>query len=118
MQTNDIDLTILMKKIQTGRIQLPDFQRNWGWNDENIRYLIASVLSEYPIGALMFLSCGKKDDIQFQYRIITGAPQTSESPEELVLDGQQRLTALYCAMYSDEPVKTKNSNYPCCNHRQ
>lgn len=97
-----------MKNIQNGGIQLPEFQRDWVWNDEKIRFLIASVLSDYPIGALMFLACGKKDAIPFQYRIISGAPQISESPEELVLDGQQRLTAIYCAMYSDKPVKTKN----------
>ena len=108
MQTNDVGLIDLIKKIRAGEIQLPDFQRDWVWNEKKIRFLISSVLSEYPIGALMFLAYNKNKCL-FAYRPIEGAPYIKEEPEELVLDGQQRLTALYCSMYSDKPVKIKKA---------
>jgi Protein of unknown function DUF262 len=46
-------LAELLKQIETGKLQLPDFQRGWVWNDENIRSLLATIASEFPIGAVM-----------------------------------------------------------------
>jgi len=33
MQTNDRQITDLMKTIHSGGTQLPDFQRGWVWDD-------------------------------------------------------------------------------------
>jgi len=43
----------LLKFMEEGSIQLPDFQRGWVWDDERIKALIASVSLGYPVGALM-----------------------------------------------------------------
>lgn len=43
METNDKPILELMKNIGEGKIQLPDFQRGWVWDDTRIRKLIASV---------------------------------------------------------------------------
>lgn len=40
MQTNDRQITELMKLIDLGRVQLPDFQRGWIWEDHRIKALI------------------------------------------------------------------------------
>ncbi len=55
MHTNDRELTELMKDVDTGKAQLPDFQRGWVWDDNRIKALIASVTSNFPVGAAMFL---------------------------------------------------------------
>lgn len=36
-------LEALLREIAAGRMQLPDFQRGWVWDDHHIRSLIASV---------------------------------------------------------------------------
>lgn len=106
MQTNDRDLIGLMKAVATGDAQLPDFQRGWVWDDGRIRALILSVLRNFPVGAAMFLEYGN-ESIHFKHKPIEGSPADANTvPEELILDGQQRLTSLYNALYSQNPVRT------------
>lgn len=106
MKTNDRPLTELMKAVDEGKIQLPDFQRGWVWDDYRIRALAASITNNYPVGAVMFLEYGS-DDIRFKYRTIQSSDATNTVPTELILDGQQRLTSIYAAMYSGKPVNTR-----------
>jgi hypothetical protein len=54
----------------------------------------------------MFLEYGG-DGIRFKSRPFTNAPDSVITPDLLVLDGQQRLTSVYCAMYSKGPVPTQ-----------
>ena len=58
MRTNDTPILDLMKDIDKGNIQLPDFQRGWVWDDSRIRELIASITQNFPVGAAMFLEYG------------------------------------------------------------
>lgn len=106
MKTNDRSIVELMKEISAGKIQLPDFQRGWVWDDYRIRSLIASISNNYPVGAAMFLEYGNQN-IRFKYRTIQGVDMQNIVPSELILDGQQRLTSIYGAMYCDEPVHTR-----------
>ena len=107
MRTNDRTITDLMKAVQSGAAQLPDFQRGWVWDDSRIKALIASIIHNYPVGAAMFLTYGNPE-IQFKYKPIEGAVVPSGVvPRELILDGQQRLTSIFNALYSDKPVHTK-----------
>ncbi|MDR2197926.1 MAG: DUF262 domain-containing protein [Deltaproteobacteria bacterium] len=109
LETNNTPVTHILERIRQGKIQLPDFQRGWVWDDLRIRALISSVSSSFPVGALMFLSYGG-DDCRFWYRPFSSREvEKGIQPEELVLDGQQRLTALYNAMYSREPVSTSDA---------
>ena len=105
MQTNDRPISELMKDVHTGKAQLPDFQRGWVWDDNRIRALIASITSNFPIGAAMFLEYGN-ENIRFKYREIEGAPAKDATPAELILDGQQRLTSMYSSLYSEKAVNT------------
>lgn len=106
MQTNDKLITELMMDIYEGKTQLPDFQRGWVWEDGRIQALIASITNNYPIGAAMFLEYGN-ENVRFKYRTIEGAPETSVVPSDLILDGQQRLTSIYSALYNPAPVHTR-----------
>ncbi|MCD7805647.1 MAG: DUF262 domain-containing protein [Oscillospiraceae bacterium] len=106
MRTESRQLTELMKNIEQGKSQLPDFQRGWVWDDNRIISLIASITNGYPVGAAMFLEYGN-ENIRLKYRQIEGAPKTDAVPDELILDGQQRLTSIYASLYSSHPVNTK-----------
>lgn len=107
MQTNDRLITELMTAINNGRIQLPDFQRGWVWEDGRIKALIASIINNYPVDAAMFLEYGN-ENVRFKYRTIEGAEQAGDTvPAELILDGQQRLTSIYSSLYSKKPVHTR-----------
>lgn len=102
----DTDLRQLLTEVATAKIQLPEFQRSWTWDDNRIKGIIASLSQGYPMGAIMRLQYGNPE-IKFKYRTITGVKKQNVEPEYLILDGQQRLTSIFQAIYSTEPVKTK-----------
>lgn len=103
-------LNELLREIRQGKIQLPDFQRGWVWDDDHIRDLLVSIARSFPIGAVMLLEAG--GEVRFQTRPIEGLESLipkGRAPEKLVLDGQQRLTTLTQALVLDEPVQTRTS---------
>jgi len=106
MQTNDRLITELMKSVDKGNAQLPDFQRGWVWDDNRIRSLIASITNSYPVGAAMFLEYGNAN-IRFKYRVVEGVSVNNVVPSELILDGQQRITSIYSSLYNQNPVHTR-----------
>lgn len=98
----------ILADIGKGSLQLPDFQRNWVWDDEHIVSLLASVSLAYPIGTIMLLQTGNPD-VRFRTRPVTGAPSVrEEEPDHLILDGQQRLTTLYQSLMSGRSVATRD----------
>lgn len=97
----------LLEKVHDGSIQLPEFQREWVWEDERIKSLLASVSLSYPIGTLMLLQTGNPD-VRFKARPIQGAPSSQIDPERMLLDGQQRMTSLYQVLASGEVVRTQD----------
>jgi len=40
----------LLGRAATGKVQLPDFQREWKWDDDRIASLLASISLGYPVG--------------------------------------------------------------------
>lgn len=99
----------LLDSVKDGRTQLPDFQRGWVWDDERIRKLLVSVLKSYPIGSVMLLETGNPN-VKFKPRLVEGVELNHQvEPQRFILDGQQRITSLYQALYVDEAVKTRDS---------
>src|SRR2546421_2621831 len=90
----------ILRGIREGKTQLPDFQRGWVWDDDHIRSLLASVSLSFPIGAVMMLQTGNPD-VRFKPRLVEGLNLADPpEPERLILDGQQRLTSLFLALFS------------------
>ena len=107
VESHDKKLDDLLKMVEEGKAQLPDFQRSWVWDDTKICKLIESITSGYPMGAAMFLANGS-EQIRFKYRKFEGVESKEEViPEWLVLDGQQRLTTLYQVLRSKKPTNTR-----------
>lgn len=111
METFDskkINLTELLNDIKKGKIQLPDFQRGWVWDDNRIKGLLASVIKSFPISVVTLLETG--ENVSFKTKPVEGAfaPEGVKA-EYLILDGQQRLTSLYQAIVTNKVVKTRNA---------
>lgn len=99
----------LLKDITTGKIQLPDFQRGWVWDDDHVKSLLVSIARSFPVGAVMLMETG--GEVRFQTRPVEGIdPNTvTKDPDHLILDGQQRLTSLTQAVGLDAPVDTRTA---------
>jgi len=100
----------LLRDIHDGKVQLPDFQRGWVWDDDHIRDLLVSIARSFPIGAVMLLEAG--GEVHFETRPVEGLEKKVSkdcSPEKLILDGQQRLTTLTQALFLEEPVHTRTA---------
>jgi len=98
----------ILGDIIKGKIQLPDFQRGWIWDDEHVRSLLVSIARSFPVGAVMLLQTG--GEARFQIRPVENVPFTEPLPhaELLILDGQQRLTTLTQVLSLKDPVRTRN----------
>lgn len=105
-------LTDLLKGIVEGKIQLPDFQRGWVWNDDSIRSLLVSIARSFPVGAVMLLEAG--GETRFKVRPVEGLDPNKLTPdvaERLILDGQQRLTSLTQVLMLQQPVSTRTATH-------
>ncbi|WP_313480269.1 DUF262 domain-containing protein [Microbacterium sp.] len=91
------DLYRLLAAIDDGQVVLPEFQRNFKWDPTAVRQLLATCLTGWPIGSLLLLP--GSTDVFFRVRSIEGAPPASGEFQIVVLDGQQRLTSLYQALF-------------------
>ena len=98
----------ILSDIVKGKIQLPDFQRGWIWDDDHVRGLLVSVARSFPVGAVMLLETG--GEARFQVRPVENVPFAGGIPsaELLILDGQQRLTTLTQVLALKGTVKTHN----------
>jgi len=104
-ETNPKDLKDILREAAEGRLQLPDFQRSYVWSDKDVKSLIASIARGFPVGALLTLESG--GEVNFKPRVLEGVAQVSVAPEQLLLDGQQRITSLYGALWGRQPMLTR-----------
>lgn len=81
--------------IRDGHVVLPRFQRYEAWGWWQIEGILENILRKppLPVGALLTLEVG--DEPPFHARVISGAPEPQGRPGYHLLDGQQRLTALW-----------------------
>lgn len=88
-------IDVLIQRVRTGRLALPDFQRDFVWNPSRVVELIDSVSRQWPIGSLLLLSGPQP----FAIRAIDSGPNVVDETLDLyILDGQQRVTSLYHAV--------------------
>lgn len=91
-------------RIRTGQIRLPRFQRFEAWGHNEVADLVETMLHGLPSGATLVLEIGNKEP--FISRALETAPETSERVTENLLDGQQRLTALWRSLHDNYPDRT------------
>lgn len=94
------DLERLLASLHAGRLALPDFQRDFDWADSDVEQLLVTVFSGWPAGSLLMMRAGNQI---FHLRGFEGATKELDKVDLIVLDGQQRLTSLYQALYNRGP---------------
>jgi hypothetical protein len=89
----------LVEQVRDGKVCLPEFQRDFVWRRDEVADLLRSILRRYYIGSLLLLRCEPQAP-PFAPAAFRGATPVYQTlrPEMLVLDGQQRLTALLYAL--------------------
>ena len=106
-----VSLTTLMSHLKEGRYIIPGFQREFEWLPSDINELMRSIFRDYYIGSLLMWE-GKKESFKaLTCDSIYGAPEP-QNPSLIVLDGQQRLSAMYYAFFAPEknaPHRKKRS---------
>ncbi|MDJ0607501.1 MAG: DUF262 domain-containing protein [Kiloniellales bacterium] len=93
MKAENRPLSDWFNRVRTGQVRLPRFQRYEVWGHAEVSSLLETVFRELPSGATLLLQVDEEE--QFPSRSISGAPDPTEKCEEHLLDGQQRLTALW-----------------------
>lgn len=118
-----ISLNTLIGRLKEGRFVIPDFQRDFEWKPWDIRDLVRSIFLDYYIGSLLLWKGTKENFEALSCEILYGFNDTTGqhswnggrgNPEYIVLDGQQRLTALYYAVVAPNvplPKKAKRAVY-------
>ena len=99
-KTTDYSIGKLIDDIEIGDIALPDIQRPFVWYKKvsKVRDLFDSIYRGYPIGYLLFWENANRSD----YKNIGFDEKKRKIPRFLIIDGQQRLTALFAVMKNQE----------------
>lgn len=90
-------ISTILSQIDLGSMALPEFQRGYVWNREQVRELMQSLYRRYPIGSLL-VWLAKTEQIDIRGDGIQQFPVV-----ELILDGQQRITTLYGVIQGKPP---------------
>jgi hypothetical protein len=94
----DRPISIWFQKVENGEIKLPRFQRPQAWDRGRIGSLLNTVTQNLPLGVTLLLNVAEE---QFVSRYLATAPQTGTRVTEHLLDGQQRLTALWRSLHNN-----------------
>lgn len=97
MHAHDRFLPEWFNRIRSRQITLPRFQRSVAWGHGEVSGLLTTVLRGLPSGATLILEVG--DEEKFKSRTMVDAPESGEKVTEQLLDGQQRLTALWRSLH-------------------
>jgi hypothetical protein len=104
-----ISLNTLIGRLREGRFVIPDFQREFEWRPWDIRDLMRSIMLDYYIGSLLLWNGKTENFAALSCEPIYGSNGDAK-PEYIVLDGQQRLTAMYYAFLAPDVVLPHRSN--------
>lgn len=98
-----IHLGSLIDELKKGHYVIPDFQRDFEWQPWDVLDIVKSIFMDYYIGTLLLWK-GNKDN----YKMLSCEPiyafKGKSDPQHIVLDGQQRLTAIYYAFFQPNIV--------------
>lgn len=89
----------LIFSIKNNDIVVPEFQREFVWGNDRVKSLISSLINEYPVGGILLWKTNDPPSLK-------GAISENLDPNrtyQVLLDGQQRSTALYLMIEGEIP---------------
>lgn len=116
-KANPENLLEIIRGAFNAKVVVPEFQRSFVWGREDIEQFLASILQGYFVGTFLMLDT-PTDSPMFPPRLVEGLEQINgqANPKQhatvrLVLDGQQRVTSVFYALYAPE-IPLRNSKHP------
>lgn len=91
-EVNNVSVSTLLGYVKDGIIAIPEIQRPFVWDTTQVRDLIDSLYREYPVG---YIITWKSPDVKLK-------DGTSSEGKQILIDGQQRVTALTAALLGQE----------------
>lgn len=91
-EVNNVSVSTLLGYVKDGTIAIPEIQRPFVWDTTKVRDLIDSLYREYPVG---YIITWKSHDVKLK-------DGTSSEGKQILIDGQQRVTALTAALLGQE----------------
>jgi len=91
-------LGTILDQVDSGTMLLPEFQRGYVWNREQVRELMRSLFRGYPVGSLLVWET-ETNPVAVRGDVVPGA-----GVRMLLLDGQQRITTLYGVVRGRPPA--------------
>lgn len=89
-------LSTLLDEIDSGVVLLPEFQRGYVWNRDQVRGLMRSLYRGYPVGGLLMWETTSAD-------VTVRGAGAGSGTRQLLLDGQQRVTSMYGVIRGTPP---------------
>lgn len=96
-QSLSLTVRVLLSRVLSGGIRIPDFQRPLRWRADDVVKLFDSIARGYPIGSLLFWKRPAPRDDGYKLGGATW-PVPENSDAWWIVDGQQRVTALAAAL--------------------
>ncbi len=90
-------ISTVLDHIDSGHMALPEFQRGYVWNRDQVRGLFDSLYRRHPVGGLLVWATESKTAAH------RGDGQLAAGIVKLLLDGQQRMTSLYGVVRGKPP---------------
>jgi len=107
-----ISLIALVGHLKEGRFVIPNFQRDFEWEPWDISALMRSIFLDYYIGSLLLWRGKSENFTALACEPIYAYKGNKKSWEHIVIDGQQRLTAMYYAFMAPmEPAPGRKSRF-------
>ncbi len=91
-------ISTILDHIDSGHMALPEFQRGYVWNRDQVRALFNSLYRGHPVGGLLVWAA-ESGDVSHR-----GDGQLAPGVIKLLLDGQQRITSLYGVLRGKPPA--------------
>jgi hypothetical protein len=90
-------ISTILDHIDSGHMALPEFQRGYVWNRDQVRGLFDSLYRRHPVGGLLVWATESKTATH------RGDGALAAGVVKLLLDGQQRMTSLYGVVRGKPP---------------
>ena len=90
-------ISTVLDHIDNGHMALPEFQRGYVWNRDQVRGLFDSLYRRHPVGSLLVWTTESKNTAH------RGNGPRASGVVKLLLDGQQRMTSLYGVVRGKPP---------------
>ena len=112
MQVQQRKLLSLLEDVKTGKLVIPDFQRDFVWTRKQIEELLNSIINRYFIGTILLLE-SPSSNLRFAPRLVRSveADPKKHASINYILDGQQRITSLFYAFFEPN-MHLRDDDFP------